>query len=80
MKIVRSRTFRSGNSDAIRLPREVSIGSDVEVEIVKTGDVLTIRPRPSMTPRELVEALERLPKPKEVQKREKILFPKRKGL
>jgi antitoxin VapB len=80
MKIAHSRTFRSGNSDALRLPKEVSLGSDVDVEIVKTGDVLTIRPRPKMTPRELADALERLPKPKQVEDRQKIIFPKRRGL
>ncbi len=80
MKIAHSRTFRSGNSDAIRLPREVSIGPDVEVEIVKIGDMLTIRPKPRMTPKELVEALQKLPKPKSIEKRQKILFPKRTGL
>ena len=80
MKIAHSRTFRSGNSDAIRLPKEVSLGADVEVEIIRTGDVLTIRPKPRMTMRDLVEALEKLPAPKEVQKREKIIFPKRRGL
>jgi antitoxin VapB len=80
MKIAHSRTFRSGNSDAIRLPKEVSFGADVEVEIVKTGDVLTIRPKPEMTMKELFEALDKLPLPKQVQKREKIIFPKRRGL
>ena len=80
MKIAHSRTFRSGNSDALRLPKEVSLGSDVDVEIVKTGDVLTIRPRPKMTPRELADALERLPKPKQIEDRQKIIFPKRRGL
>jgi antitoxin VapB len=80
MKIAHSRTFRSGNSDAIRLPKEVSLGTDVEVEIVRTGDVLTIRPKPRMTGKQLVEALEKLPKPATVQKREKIIFPKRRGL
>ncbi len=80
MKIAHSKTFRSGNSDALRLPKEVSIGSDVEVEIVRNGDVLTIRPKPTMTPKELVEALEKLPKPMTVQKRDPIVFPRRKGL
>ncbi len=80
MKVAHGRTFRSGNSDALRLPKEVSIGADVEVEIIKTGDVLTIRPRPRMTPRELAEALEKLPKPDSIEKRAKIIFPKRPGL
>jgi antitoxin VapB len=80
MKIAHSKTFRSGNSDAIRLPKEVSIGADVEVEIIRTGDVLTIRPKSRLTPKELAELLESMPKPKQVEKRQAILFPKRKGL
>jgi antitoxin VapB len=80
MKIAHSRTFRSGNSDALRLPKDVSIGADVEVEIVNSGGVLTIRPKPKMTPKELAEALNRLPKPQQVQKRDRVLAPRRTGL
>jgi antitoxin VapB len=80
MSIAYSRTFRSGNSEAVRLPKEVAFGADLEVEIIRSGDVLTIRPRPKMTPRELVEALRKLPKPERVQEREPIEFPERPGL
>ena len=57
MKIAHSRTFRSGNSEAVRLPKEVAFGAEVDVEIIRNGDVLTIRPRRKMTPRQLVDAL-----------------------
>ena len=80
MNVYRSKVFRAGNSDALRLPKEVTPGPDVEMEIIKQGDVLTIRPVRKMTPQELVAALRALPKPKSVQKRDKIIFPKRKGL
>ena len=80
MSIAYSRTFRSGNSEAVRLPKEVAFGADLEVEIIRSGDVLTIRPRPKMTPRELVEALRKLPRPERVQEREPIEFPERPGL
>lgn len=80
MKIAHSKTFRSGNSDAVRLPREVSLGPDIEVEIVRSGDVLTIRPKARRSMRELVEALRKLPRPDGVQKRDRIVFPKRRGL
>ena len=80
-RIVTSRTFRSGDSEAVRLPEEFAFGEGVEVEIVKTGDAVTIRRcKPRMTPRELVEALNKLPKPKTIQKRDPIIFPRRKGL
>ena len=81
MNVYRSKIFRAGNSDALRLPRELTPGTDVEVEITKQGDLLTVRPvKKRMTPQELVAALRALPKPTRIQKREKILFPDRKGL
>ena len=39
MTVVKSRTFRAGNSEAVRLPREVAFGPDPEVTIVRHGDV-----------------------------------------
>jgi len=80
MKIAHSRTFRSGNSEAVRLPKEVAFGAEVEVEIIRSGDVLTIRPRRKMTMRQLVDALKKLPKPAKIQEREPIEFPERPGL
>ena len=32
MTVARSRTFRSGNSEAVRLPKDVAYGDDVELE------------------------------------------------
>ena len=81
MNVYRSKTFRAGNSDALRLPKDVTPGADVEMEIIKQGELLTVRPiKPRMTPRELVAALRALPKPPRPLKREKIVFPRRKGL
>lgn len=37
MNVYRSKIFRAGNSDALRLPRELTPGTDVEVEITKQG-------------------------------------------
>jgi antitoxin VapB len=40
-----SRVFRSGNSQAVRIPRELAYNdSGQEVEIERRGDTLTIRP------------------------------------
>lgn len=81
MKIAHSKTFRSGNSDALRLPKEVSIGSDVEVTIRRIGDTLTITPKKKATAADLVRRLEEIgPPPDGVQTRQKIVFPKRRGL
>ena len=74
-----SKTFRSGNSDAVRLPREISFGPNVEVEIERQGDVVTISPR-RKTVREMLEKLDALPNPRAVGKRDPFIAPIRKGL
>ena len=79
MSVVDSRTFRSGNSEAVRLPREVAYGREVAVTIVRSGDVLTIYPaRPSMG--DLVKTLEALPRPSYVETRDSEPLPEPKGL
>lgn len=44
MGVHETRTFKSGNSEAVRLPREFAFGSGTPVTIERTGDTLTIRP------------------------------------
>lgn len=80
MNAYRTKTFKSGNSEAVRLPKELGFGIDVEVEIVGHGDEVTIRRKPKKTMKELVAALREMPKPSRPMKRERIVFPKRKGL
>lgn len=81
MKIIDTRTFKSGNSEAVRLPKGMGFGVGAQVQLVDHGDSITIRrPRPRMSPRQLVEALNKLPKPPSVQEREPIEFPDRPGL
>ncbi len=76
---VTSRTFRSGNSDAVRLPKEITFGPGVEVEIERKGDVVTmVRKRPSI--QEMLDKLDALPKPSGIQKRPLFIAPIRKGL
>jgi antitoxin VapB len=79
MNAYQTRTFRSGNSEAVRLPKEIGFGHGVEVEIVREGDAVTIR-RKRMSNRELAELLQRLPKPDYIEEREPIEFPDRPGL
>lgn len=56
------RVFRSGNSAAVRLPKEVAFEPDTEVTMVRSGDVLTIYPtRPSIA--EMIARLNALPRP-----------------
>ncbi|HEX8527483.1 antitoxin [Allosphingosinicella sp.] len=80
-KVANSRTFRSGNSVAVRIPKEFGLPENVEVEIAGDGRAITIRRTPKMTPRELVEELRRIgPPPDGVQEREPIEWPERPGL
>lgn len=74
---VDSKTFKSGNSEALRLPKEVALGSNVEVTIRRNGDTLTITPKRRKTLGAVVEALAKLPKPDKPWKRERIIFPTR---
>ena len=50
MTVARTRTFRSGNSEAVRLPKDVAFGEDVELVIVRSGDVLTLYPATTSIP------------------------------
>ena len=85
MNAVNSKTFKSGNSVAVRLPKEIAFAPDTPVVIERKGDTLTIRPAvdPAEEKRKLlymIEALKAIGPPAEVEKREPIYFPRRKGL
>ncbi|MSO77574.1 MAG: AbrB/MazE/SpoVT family DNA-binding domain-containing protein [Alphaproteobacteria bacterium] len=79
MTIVRSRTFRSGNSEAIRLPREVAFGEGVELVIVRSGDVMTIYLAGTSIP-EMIARLRSLPAPPDIEARDEDDLPERTGL
>lgn len=79
MTVVTSRTFKNGNSEAVRLPKDVAFGQELDVVIVRSGDVLTIYPkRPSLA--EMAAKLHALPGPEEIQVRDFDLVPERSGL
>lgn len=79
MTTVSSRTFKSGNSEAVRLPRDVAFGPDVDVTIVRSGDVLTIYPaKPPV--KELIARLQSLPRPNAIEVRDEEPLPERPGL
>jgi len=74
-----SKTFRSGNSEAVRLPRGMAFGPDVELTLVRSGDVLTIYPaRTSVAA--LVDRLAALPRPANIEVRDEELLDERPGL
>lgn len=79
MSTASSRTFKSGNSEAVRLPRSVAFGEELDVTIVRSGEVLTIYPaKPPIS--ELVARLAELPKPSSVEVRDEEPLPERRGL
>lgn len=79
MSVARSRTFRSGNSEAIRLPKDVAFGPDVELVLVRSGDVLTVYPTSLSIP-DMVARLRDLPVPPTVERRDESEIPERHGL
>ncbi len=76
MTIARTRTFRSGNSEALRLPRDVAFGEDVELVIVRSGDVMTIYPAAPSIPA-MIERLRALPAPPTIERRDEEELPER---
>ena len=80
MSIV-TKAFKSGNSVAVRLPKELGILEGTELEIDRAGETVTIRAKHKRTMAELVARLREIGPPADgVQKRQKIIFPKRPGL
>ena len=85
MNAVNSKTFKSGNSVAVRLPKEIAFAPDTKVTIARNGDVLTIRPAldPVEEKRKVAEfiaTLRALKKPPSIEKREAPMPPERRGL
>jgi antitoxin VapB len=74
---VPTKTFKSGNSVAVRLPRELGIREGMDLEIEERAGGWLLRRKPKYSGRDLVEALEKLPRPRTRMKRVRIEFPKR---
>jgi antitoxin VapB len=72
-----TRAFRSGNSQAIRIPAELAYAeTGTDLSITRHGDVITILPvRQNL--RTAVARLRAMPKPTEVEQREPIEVPDR---
>ncbi|WP_296385626.1 AbrB family transcriptional regulator [Reyranella sp.] len=77
--MARSKTFKSGNSEALRLPRDVAYGEGVELVIVRSGDVMTIYPAAMSIPA-MIERLQSLPAPSAIEQRDVEELPERDGL
>ncbi len=73
----RTRAFKSGNSQAVRIPAELAYAdTEVDLEITRLGDVITIFPARN-TLSDVVAALRRMPKPRHAEKRQPIEVPLR---
>jgi antitoxin VapB len=77
MAMARTRAFKSGNSQAVRIPAELAYtDADIDLEINRLGDVITIYPaRESL--RDVVAILRHMPKPRRAEKRQPIEVPLR---
>lgn len=85
MGVIKTKTFKSGNSVAVRLPKGLGFEADMPVTIEQVGQELRIKA--ALDPaeekrklRELVEALLAMPGPGEIEKRIPFEFPDRPGL
>ena len=73
-----ARIFKSGNSQAIRIPAEMAYEDGAELTIVRSGDVTTIFPKKrSGGMAEMIAALRALPTPSEIEEREPVEMPDR---
>ena len=79
MAVARSRTFRSGNSEALRLPKDVAFGEDVELVLVRSGNVMTIYPAATSIP-EMLATLRSTPLPRSIEQRDDEPLSERLGL
>ncbi len=72
-----TRPFKSGNSQAVRIPADIAFKDmNEKLEVTRSGDTVMIRPvRGSM--KEMVEILLRMPKPDTVELLDPIELPDR---
>lgn len=81
-----TRTFKSGNSEAVRLPQGIGFGVGAAVQLVREGDRVVITPARNPAEekarlRALIEDLEAIGAPPDgVQARDPFEFPERRGL
>lgn len=71
-----TRAFKSGNSQAVRIPAEIAFEDGQELTIVRHGDVVTISPKRSGLKQALEELLA-MPVPPTVEPLERIQMPER---
>ncbi|HEX7753610.1 MAG TPA: hypothetical protein VF440_14575 [Novosphingobium sp.] len=85
MTVHDSRTFKSGNSVAVRLPKGFAIPANTEVQLEKSGGTVTIRLKQDPAEAKarlskMLDALAAIGPVGEIEHREPIVFPERPGL
>ena len=79
MTFAKTRTFRSGNSEAVRLPKEAAFGEGVELVVVRSGDVVTLY-RAAISIPEIIARLAALPSPPSIEELDDEELPERTDL
>ncbi len=79
MPVTRTRAFKSGDGEAIRIPRGLAFGEGAELVIIRSGDVMTIYPARALVAG-MIAALEKMPKPSEIETRDEEEIAERPGL
>jgi antitoxin VapB len=75
--VAKTRVFKSGNSQAVRIPAELAYADmGMELEITRHGEVITIFPAKNSL-KNVVAALRRMAKPARVERRQPIDVPLR---
>jgi antitoxin VapB len=72
-----TRAFKSGNSQAVRIPAELAYeDTNVDLTITRLGDIIVIAPARA-TMKEMIAKLRAMPKPPSIEIREPIEMPDR---
>lgn len=69
MTIASTRTVRINGDEAVILPPEVAFGADIDVVIIRPGEVMTIYPVSTSIP-EMIARLQSMPKPPAIEERD----------
>jgi len=69
MSVHRVRLVQTGDGQAVRLPKEIAFDGDIEVFVVRSGDVVTVYPA-RMTLREMADRLLALPPVPAIERRQ----------
>ena len=73
-----TRAFKSGNSQAVRIPAEIAFEDGQELTVTRSGDVVTICPADKLARmREAIELLRTLPRSATVEIYEPMQLPER---